>query len=83
MQRYVSEIDIVYCGISKLKLLLGNSLEGGVYELLTGIVSFYRSEFGAHYLIALTGGAQLAVFAGGLDVVAEKLFLCHINTSVS
>ncbi len=77
-----SEVNIVYRRVSKLKLLLRYTLQRGIHELLAGIIGFNLAHLRANDLIALAGGAQLAVFAGGLDIVAEQLFLCHKNSSI-
>lgn len=72
-----SEINIVDRGVSKLKFLLGYSLQRRVNKLFAGVVSLYIAHFRAFDLIPFTGSTKLAVFAGGLDIVAEQLFLCH------
>ena len=74
---YVSEIDIVYSGVCKLKLLLGNPLKRRVNKLLAGVVGFYRTKLRAHDLVALTCCTKLAVFAGRLNIIAEQLLLSH------
>ncbi len=76
-----SEINIINGGISELKLFLGYSLKRRIYEFLAGIIGFHITHLRALDLIALAGDTQLAVFAGGLDIVAEQLFLCHKYSS--
>lgn len=78
---FKSEINIVDRRVCKLKFLLGDALQRGINELLAGVVSLDIAHFGAVYLIAFACRAKLAVFAGGLDIVAEQLFLCHMNSS--
>ena len=75
---YVSERDLVYVGIGKKNFLLRDTHERVIRELLTGVISLDITELRAReFLTAFVGCAEQTVFAGRLDVVAEKLFLCH------
>ncbi len=77
---YVSERDLVYVGISEKNFLLRNAHQRIVGKLLARIISLYVAELCAGVLIAvLIGCTQQTILTGRLDVVAEKLFLCHFE----
>ena len=78
---YKLKINIIYIGVRKENFLFRYTLQRIICKFLTGIISLYITEFCAAVFVVFHCCAQIAVFACGLDIIAEKFFLCHNKSS--
>ena len=81
---YALCISLVFVEVARyLELLFGYTLQGGIGELVAACIAVHHALLFAQYLAAaFSSGAEGAVLAHGLNIIAEIfLFGCHTDPS--